>query len=71
MENVIRAIKIIKLNKNGEQNTVPAALEPPKVTAKNLRSEMTSVITGWINDWRGQEKSAARSSFNHLFQTSE
>jgi len=67
----MKNIKIIKRKtSDGEQNELPVAVQRQISNPAELQREMTTEITGWINDWRGRKLTDARTAFNDLFEIS-
>lgn len=66
----MKNIKIIKRKiRKGEQHEPPVAVQK-KVSNPAIRQrEMTTVITGWISDWRGRKQTDARTAFTELFES--
>ncbi len=67
----MKDIKIIKRKtSDGEQNEPPVAVQRQISNPAKLQREMTTVITGWIDDLRGRKQTDARAAFTALFEIS-
>ena len=67
----MKNIKIIKRKASGgEQDEPPVAAHKKASNPARFQREMTTVINGWISDWRGRKQIDARAAFTDLFETS-
>jgi hypothetical protein len=67
----MKNIKIIKRKASGgEPDVPPVAAQKKQSNPARFQREMTTVINGWISDWRGRKQIDARAAFTDLFETS-
>lgn len=67
----MKNIKIIKRKiGDDEQDAPPIAVQKKASNPAKFQREMTTVINGWISDWRGRKQIDARAAFTDLFETS-
>ncbi len=67
----MKNIKVIKRKINVEKQLEQTALvQEQTINPPEQKRDITTVITGWINDWRGRKKTDARTAFNDLFEIS-
>jgi len=67
----MKSIKIIKRKTSVEkQNEQPVLVQEQTLNPPEHPREMTTVITGWIDDLRGRKPTDARAAFTALFEIS-
>lgn len=67
----MKTIKIIKRKaRRGEQDEPHVAVQKKASNPAKFQQEITTVINGWISDWRGRKQIDARAAFTNLFETS-
>ncbi len=67
----MKDIKIIKRKTSeGAQNEQTAIAQKQISNPVKIQREMTTIISGWINDWRGRKQTDTRTAFNDLFEIS-
>lgn len=64
-------IKIIKRKRSdGALNEQTGVAQKQIANPVKIRREMSTIISGWVNDWRERKQMDARTAFKDLFEIS-